>query len=635
MKFMTPRQYGQLLFKIFFKGRTLLAETEHDKFRIKARKNLQAGIYTFLVLEVAFFFVELVSRWLGFPFDFLQAARGVAVGVAGGVAALISYFLVWSRWFYVPFLYIPLIKKVKLQKLPFHWDENICAPLPFLSALLFHISKQNRQESVEEALFLIRERPPQRRAAQRALVKIAIEEMVQFRSLHDISNLQRELGFLPDDDKGVLPAFFNQGYEEITLFANDAKIALNEFNVSNRLRMLERLAGNMKEFQKKMDFAPRKIGVPFGRIANRWLEIVQKEIKQIEADVGRPLPNPFIVGTPIQPESEIFVGRRDIIEQIQQEALREGGAGAILFIGNRRTGKTSTLLNLKRYLLTSLKPVYVDFQDPAVTSNLNYFCKTMAQSISNSASIKTDKNASFSNLADLTEYLKKNQSELQLKNEYLLLCFDEYERLTEKIIGGEFTGLPDAFRHWVQHLPRTICLFAGSHALNEIGAIDWTDYFINVRTVRISFLDFESALRLVTEPIPKFDLQYESGLETAKKLVRRLGCQPFLLQATMSELVNYLNTLHRKTATQADIDIAIEKLFDSQSTYFEHIWKTETSEREKEVLTAIINHKPIQADFDSAIRSLIRKEVLRREDDGLVFCVPVFREWILKNQVSG
>ena len=111
-----------------------------------------------------------------------------------------------------------------------------------------------------------------------------------------------------------------------------------------------------------------------------------------------------------------------------------------------------------------------------------------------------------------------------------MLCFDEYERLTEKIVSGEFAGLPDAFRHWVQHLPRTICLFAGSHALNDIGAIDWTDYFINVRTVRISFLDFDSALRLVAEPIARFDLKYEPNIETAKDLVRRLGCQPFLLQ---------------------------------------------------------------------------------------------------------
>ncbi len=102
----------------------------------------------------------------------------------------------------------------------------------------------------------------------------------------------------------------------------------------------------------------------------------------------------------------------------------------------------------------------------------------------------------------------------------------------------------------------------------------------------------------------------------------------------MSELVNYLNTLHRKTARQADIDIAIEKLFDSQSTYFEHIWKTETSAQEKEVLLAIIKQKPMPQEFGPAIRSLIRKEVLRKEENDLVFCVPVFREWVIKNHVS-
>jgi hypothetical protein len=555
---------------------------------------------------------------------------GVQWGVLGGVASIISYFIVWSRWFYLPFLLIPLLKKIKLQKLPLHWDENVCAPLPFLSALLFHISKEKRQEVVAEALFLIRERPPQRKAAQRVLVKIALEEMTKFRDFRNIADLKQELNFIPQK-KDAFPEYYNEGYKEISLFATDAQTAISEFNPSNRLRMLERLANNMLDFQKKMDFAPRKIGVPFGRIASRWLEIVQKEIKQIEVDIGRPLPNPFIVGRPIDPESEIFVGRRDIIQQIQQEALREGSAGAILFIGSRRTGKTSTLLNLKRYLLTSLKPVFVDCQS---FSQVSYFAREVTRSVHLALGHEKEMTNQCNSLDELTEFLQIIQNDLRTSNQHLLLCFDEYERLTEKILAGKFAGLPDAFRHWVQHLPRTICLFAGSHALNEIGAIDWTDYFINVRTVHISFLDFDSALRLVTEPIARFDLQYEPNIETAKKLVRRLGCQPFLLQATMSELVNHLNTFHRKTASQADIDIAIEKLFDSQSTYFDHIWKTETSEREKEVLQAIIKQQPAPQASDPAVRSLIRKEFLRKEEKELVYCVPVFKEWIIKSHLS-
>lgn len=721
MKFMTPKQYGQLLFKVFFKGRSLSEETK-DWIRKDIAKGItHANIYTFIFSVLIMAVMEMISWIYGFQFYFIKAVMGVALsfvvsvlgsiiirelemgvvfgitfgivlgiimgvaldvservvfgiavgipfgfvvgiavgakkmdvlgGIVWGIAAVISYgiswgivlaftgfccvitsyFLVWSRWYYLPvFLIVFFKEKGDPRKLPSHWDENIGAPLPFLDSVLHYISRHDRAAAVNEAIYLIRERPSQRKAAQRVLVRIAIDEMIQFRDLRNMARLRQELHFLPQD-KVTFPEFYIQDYEEISLFSDDAQTALNELNPSNRLRMLERLAANMREFQKKMDFAPRKIGVPFGRIASRWLEIVKKEIKQIEADVGRPLPNPFIVGRPIDPESEIFVGRRDIIEQIQQEALRKGGAGAILFFGSRRTGKTSTLLNLKRHVLTSLKPVFFDCQS---FSQVSYFTRDTTRSIHLALGHEKEKVKHCNSLDELTEYLQLIQDELRTRNQHLLLCFDEYERLTEKIVSGEFAGLPDAFRHWVQHLPRTICLFAGSHALNEIEQIDWTDYFINVRTVRISFLDFDSALRLVTEPIPRFDLQYEPNIETAKELVRRLSSQPFLLQATMSELVNYLNTLRRKTATQADIDIAIEKLFESQSTYFDHIWKTETSDPEKEVLQAIIKQQPAPQASDPAVRSLIRKEVLRKEDNELVFCVPVFREWIKKSHLS-
>jgi len=43
----------------------------------------------------------------------------------------------------------------------------------------------------------------------------------------------------------------------------------------------------------------------------------------------------------------MLVGRKDIIDHIQREALKKEG-GSILFIGQRRSGKTSVLKNLKR-----------------------------------------------------------------------------------------------------------------------------------------------------------------------------------------------------------------------------------------------------------------------------------------------
>ncbi len=566
------------------------------------------------------------------------AVVGVAGGLAGGVelsiSALIVYFIVWSRWFYLPTLLVPVLKKIHPHRLPFHWDENVSAPLPFVTQTLLRISRYNRTAAIDEAIFLIRERPSQRKAAQRALMKIAIAEMLQFRDVRNIANLRQELAFLPQDNT-AFPEFYQQEYAAISTFATDARTALAESNASNRLRLLERLDTNIQEFQKHMDFAKKDIGIPFGQIARRWVEIVQKEIKQIEADVGRPLPNPFIAGRPIDASSEMFIGRKDIIEQIQHEALREGGSSAILFIGNRRTGKTSTLLNLRRYLLSSLKSVFVDCQDPTISSSITDYCRTIGKAIATTLEQTRSAAAECNSLADLTEFLKSIQQHLQQANQHLLICFDEYERLTEKITDGDFADLPNTFRYWVQHLPRTICLFSGSHQLDEILQLDWTDYLINVRLVPISYLDFDSALRLVTAPIARFDLQYDPGVEIAERLVHRLGCQPFLLQATMSELVNYLNSLNRKVAMQEDVDVAIERMFRSWRIYFEHIWEKESNVQEREVLADITKQKPMREDTNKALRSLVRKEILRQENGEYVFCVPVFQEWIIREIGGG
>jgi len=259
------------------------------------------------------------------------------------------------------------------------------------------------------------------------------------------------------------------------------------------------------------------------------------------------LPNPFVTGNPIQPEyREVFVGRRDIIEQIQTEALREGGAGAILFLGNRRTGKTSTLLNLQSQVGSGIKPVFIDCQSPLVSGGtLVDFSGKLAATVLKATVQRDESITNFQTFADLTRLLEKLQLKFYRQGIRSLLCFDEYERLTTQITNGALSGLPDSLRYWIQHLPNFIFLFAGSHPLTEISDLDWSDYLINVRTVPISYLDFDSALHLITKPVPEYNLTYEPE-DVAGQLISRLGGQPYLLQAVMFELTEHLNAKHQK-----------------------------------------------------------------------------------------
>ncbi len=355
-----------------------------------------------------------------------------------------------------------------------------------------------------------------------------------------------------------------------------------------------------------------------------------KEIKLLEENKHRPLPNPFVVGYPLKSDSEMFVGRKDIVDHIQREALKKEG-GSILFIGQRRSGKTSVLKNLKRYLTSNLRTVYFDCQDPTISGNEKYFCQSLARSIGQELHISKGEFVSCNSLPELTNFLKEIQHKLQQENLRLLLCFDEYERFAEKVEKGILIDLPNAMRHWVQHLQQTIFLFAGSHFLKEIEGVDWTDYLINARLVPISYLDFDSALKLVTNPIPDFGLVYHPNQEIAEKLVHRLGRQPFLIQATMSELVEYLNAKNKKEAHQEDIDIAVKRMLISAGVYFDHIWRSDSKDIEKQIMLRITYSKPLPEKSSLALRRLIKKEILCKERDRYKFCVPVFAEWIKEN----
>ena len=170
---------------------------------------------------------------------------------------------------------------------------------------------------------------------------------------------------------------------------------------------------------------------------------------------------------------------------------------------------------------------------------------------------------------------------------------------------------------------------AGSHEPAELDGIDWTDYLINVRNVPISYLEYESALQLVTAPVPHFDLTWETP-DLPEKLVQRLGRQPFLLQCAMWNLVEMLNNQGTKHATQADIERALFKVMEGDaSNHFSHFWKTEMTDAARSILSNLA--RGTQPTEGAVLNLLKRKEIVAHVDGQYVFCVPLLREWILRN----
>lgn len=258
--------------------------------------------------------------------------------------------------------------------------------------------------------------------------------------------------------------------------------------------------------------------------------------------------------------------------------------------GGRRTGKTSTLLNLEGFLSSHIKPVLLDFQNAELNSSIEDFCTGTARSIGKVLKDDFLINNDCRSPGILTGLLKKLQPELEARDEALLLCFDEYERIGPP--GTPLGALPNLLRHWMQHMPSVVCLFSGSHPLGEIKNVDWSDYLINTRVVPISYLDEEPALKLITAPVPRFDLSWAQA-DLPAKVTRRLGCQPYMLQVFMFHLTERLNREGRKTAKPEDIEISITELFKSAEGYLIHFWEKELLPPEREILLALAGDRPL------------------------------------------
>jgi hypothetical protein len=108
--------------------------------------------------------------------------------------------------------------------------------------------------------------------------------------------------------------------------------------------------------------------------------------------------------------------------------------------------------------------------------------------------------------------------------------------------------------------------------------------------------------------------------------------QPYLLQAIGSELVNQLNTRNRTTATMDDLNVAVEKTLVSAQAYFHYAWANECSEEEREVLAELALGKDIGQDQRrAALQSLLRKEIVEKDQNGYRLGVKMFGFWILRN----
>ncbi len=244
------------------------------------------------------------------------------------------------------------------------------------------------------------------------------------------------------------------------------------------------------------------------------------------------------------------------------------------------------------------------------------------------------------------EFFKECQNLLLEQHDfYCLVAIDEYEEIDAHIDPNAGYQHPQTLtrelllelRNTLQHRTRFMFLFAGAHYLRELSAVNWSEIFINLKTLHISFLTPEDGRKLLTKPVRGLTYQHD---ELITKILNLTGCQPFLLQAMASELVHILNSDGRQTVTDNVLARAIDEVIDKYGTYFDYIWDTECpGEKHRELLKIVMGKDSGIADSDLTnyrmeTKELIHKEVLKNHEGRIALTMPMLAYWIKKNQYA-
>ncbi|MGH9843154.1 MAG: AAA family ATPase [Blastocatellia bacterium] len=564
-----------------------------------------------------------------------------------------TFAFVFGRPYYWPLHLVQLWRArrsrdwlARFRHSPVHWDETIGVPLPWLTDWLFEIAKTDRKEGLDEVLWVAAERPFQRKDAQRALLKLAVYDLLQFKQVADLRGLSTALDFLPENRKNrnLFPLSLSQARPYLSQIAELATDFLKRPSTVGQHKALLALQAAVNRFAKAMALAPAPTGHELQRVATQWLQFTNTEEAALRARL--PFENPFIVGPPLR-EDEFgqFKGRRDLIVKLEEAIFSQ--RPSLLLYGRRRTGKTSTLLNLPRLMSSQFVPVFIDCQNARWADSDTMFCYHLARALHDELAKRKLPLHQDDGLAQpqksefeahaftrLDEFLDELEVHSRRIGKQILLTFDEYERLEEGIRDGKLTrAVLNQIRAIVQHRERLIVLFSGSHRFEELQTVNWSDYLINVRTLHLNFLAREEARELIEHPTLEFALGYEPGV--VDRILDLTHGQPYLVQALGSELVNLINSQKRKQATGADLELAIERVLGAADAYFENNWR-ECGPAEQAVLCALATGEAVgltTAERQAALQALSRKELVEQRGEQWQYTVELFRRWVLKNQV--
>ncbi len=525
------------------------------------------------------------------------------------------------------------------------WDEHQRLRLTGLDEHLLLVMERSRAEGRAAMEYLITSH--QRWAAQSVQIELDARALESCFDVVAISQAHHSLAV------GELTGPANALLRTLNRISHDVEVVLKQASAYHKRLALNSIEDRLDKLLRELTRSSERYAVRFRPIVIRWRQIISNYVQRLieTVELQQEIDNPYIVGVPLTEEQEIFVGRIDVVAQIEQ-LLLDRRSPPLLLYGQRRMGKTSLLCNLGRLLPSTTVPLFVDGQRIVVAADYPDLLHSIARQMTEAA--KRQRSLTFPSLdrealraspfTCFNDWLDQIEQGLDIQGlNMALLALDEFETALERVLDeGRFdeTDFLHTLRHLIQHRPRFKVLMVSSHTPGELGR--WASYLINAQVIKLGYLRQGETRQLIEQPSDDFDLRYKP--EASQRVAELTRGHPHLVQLLCYEIVNLKNEqppARRRLVDTADVEAAVPRALRNGTFFFTNIERDQIDKTGAEVLRFLaaqgegqVREEALAEQFpqelDSTLDLLLRRDLIEATGEGYQFQVKLIRRWFVR-----
>jgi hypothetical protein len=443
-----------------------------------------------------------------------------------------------------------------------------------------------------------------------------------------------------------------QAMQRFCHVVSDTKTVVGSVSRTSKAFASNRALGELQHILDYVDDLPEAERQLIEDIAKQWRNALLDVATSVgEQTIDAPVQNPYIVGDPV--EGSLFVGREDVLRQLEELWLMGEHMQSVVLYGHRRMGKTSILRNAAKTVGSGLRLVYVNMLRSASAESISDVLIAMTDELSEVLEVPapSDEELMAQPTRNFERYLKRVLDRLG-DNETLIIAIDEFEKIEELIDTGKLS--PDFIaylRGLVQMSPKLGFAFAGLHTLEEMTQDYFNPFFASVIPIKVGFLKPGAVRQLLANPNPEFLLDYH--IDALDRISQLTSGQPYLTQLIGFQLVRRYNdqvfeqgTARESIFTVADVDVVTTdpEFFKRGRYYFTGVWDQAGRDvpEQQTVLQALAPHpdglsldalksatKLRRANLNAALELLQRHDVVTVQDNQARILVELFRRWLV------